>query len=143
VAQKKKQTVKKIGAVKLKEIDKYQRIAQIQRSGYTDPTRPCCVSMQAAHVRMVTGAKKGNEDMYDGDGQLKDPGKWDYRAALQAAAAKVRGNEQRPVFHLDQEIHEFINNSFVNVALAVPKKQSDEDNIPVKKTKAKLATNDN
>ena len=82
VAQKKKQTVKKIRAVKLKEIDKYQRISNIQRSGYTDPTRPCCVSMQTAHVRMMTGAKKGTEDLYDADGQLKDAGKWDYRAAL-------------------------------------------------------------
>lgn len=60
--------------------------------------------MQTAHVRMLTGAKKGNESMYDADGHLKDPGKWDYRVALQAAAAKVRANEQRPVFHFDQEI---------------------------------------
>ncbi len=103
VEEHKKITVQKVKDMIAKEIVMYQRMSNIQKSALTgdDLTRDCCKNMKKAHVRRLTGVKRGSEDLYEEDGRLKDPGRWDFRAALFEAVAKVRDQKEHAVFNLD------------------------------------------
>lgn len=102
-------TVKKIGEVQKKEMDFYQKINWMCRSGSQNPKRNCCKSLRSALIR------QGSQDEKDLDeeGMVKDEGRWDYKSGLVALERRIKDRDVKPIFNLDGEIREYINRSFV------------------------------
>ena len=101
------ETENKINMVKSKEAEQYWRIRRLQRMDIK-PTKGCCITLKQAKLRM--GEVK-LEDL-DEDGLIKDEGRWNFKKSLYDIERKIKHQEVQVKYDLNQEITQFIKNSF-------------------------------